>query len=458
MNKSDNSLNKDLPTINKKMNIFFEQKIKDTILFSSFFSNLKIDSFSDDEIYLVTDNELTQQMLENDYMDVVKESIKSLFNKNMSIKILTKNQKKEQKNAIKSEKNIDTKKAFKSNLVSKFNFDNWIQGSFNKDVLRASKSILNGEEIEFNPIFIHSNSGMGKTHFLHALGNELKKQNKIVYYLNPDFFTNEIAMNLKEKDVEQVNNLISFLNSVDVLLIDDIQMLANRNKTLGILFNVINTLNQKNKQIIICADKKPEELGGFEERFITRFQGGLVLEIKSPTNDDLLKILKFKIQQQKLNIETWESEAFNFIVRNFYKSIRELEGAINKIKFFSSGSQKNIKFTEIVVNNIFRDASFSKSEITSDRIVNCVANYYKIKVNEIVGKSRKKEIVVARNMCVLMLRDMLSYSYEKIGMILGGKNHSTILASYKKVENEKKVAPDIKNAIINIKNKIQKAT
>ncbi|WP_051619088.1 chromosomal replication initiator protein DnaA [[Mycoplasma] collis] len=452
-----------LADLNKKLIDIFEDNIKDQVIFDSFLTQILINDLNNDNIFFYIEDKFVENYVKENFLSFIAMCVKKLLNKELNIKFVSL----EKIENFKSDINVSHDKNIVENVIDNSNFDdfliknltfdNLVKSSFNSELFKISDIILNENEPVYNPIFIYSASGLGKTHFLNAIGNELKKQNKKVFYLNPNTFVNIVATSLQEKDSVRLNKYADMLISVDVLLIDDVQTLGNKTKSLEILFNVINELNKKKAQILICADKKPEFLGGFEDRFITRFQNGLTLNIKQPNEKDLMKILKFKIEKQKLKFENWDESSLVFLARNFYKSIRELEGAVNRIKFFSKDTN-NIKYTEIVLNNIFNDITLSKKNITPERIIQCVANYYRIKPNEIASKSRRKDLVVARNMVVWLMRKCLEFAYEKIGKYLGGKNHSTIIASYKKIESEIQKSRDIKNAALVIEEKINKIT
>ncbi|VEU59663.1 chromosomal replication initiator protein DnaA [Mesomycoplasma neurolyticum] len=453
-----------LNDINQKLLNWFKKNINDSIVFDSFLTQIKICKIDKEMVFFKTDDNFVENFVETHLKDVVKKGLNVVLEKDVDFVFV------KEKTTLKTKESFtkivdDLKKEEKENffydegdfLMENLTFNNFVKANFNKEIIELSKIVINKEQVEYNPIFIHSNSGLGKSHFLNALGNEVKKQNKKVYYLNPNKFINIISTSLQEKNSVKLNNYADMLINVDLLLVDDVQIFGNKTKSLEILFNVINELIKNNKQIVICADKKPRFLGGFEDRFITRFENGLTLEIKQPSNDDLKKILKFKIEKQKLEFNNWDESSLNFLTRNFYKSIRELEGALNKIKFFSK-DVTNMKYTEIVLNNIFNDIKISKQSITPERIIQCVANYYRVKPSEITSKSRRKDLVIARNMAVWLMRKSLFFAYEKIGKYLGGKNHSSILASYKKISNQIQKGSEVKNAALSIEEKISKIT
>lgn len=461
MKKEDNIINS---VNNKSYTIsllnYIESIILDSIIMNDFFRNIQIAETNDTEVKILVDNSFVKKYLNDEYYEILQDAVQQVFNKKKIITLIVKSDwkvepKKEEKNPF-STINNDVKIKLDNNILERYDFEHFVEGEFNKNALRAAKKIVSSDEIIYSPLFIHSHSGLGKTHFLHAIGNEYLKQGKTVHYLSPNIFTKFVTTNLQNKSGEKINEIVDYLSGIDVLLFDDVQMYANKIATLNVIFNIFNNHILSNKQIIISADKTPEELGGFEERFITRFKGGLTLEIKHPGTNDLVKILKYKIKALELKPETWEDESINFLARNFDKSIRDIEGALNKIKFFTEDDIKNIKYTFVVVNNIFKSLEQSKENITPERIIKYVADYYKLKVNDLTSKSRKAEIVAARNVAIWLIRTQLALTHKNIGKFFGGKDHSTIITSINKMEKILKEQKEFKFVINKIKENIKK--
>ena len=209
------------------------------------------------------------------------------------------------------------------------------------------------------------------------------------------------------------------------------------------------------KQIIITADKKPEDLGGFEQRFVTRFSGGLTLNIASPEMDDVIRILKFKLKQNNINPELWEDESFKFIARNFSVSIRSIEGAINRIKLFSEGDDY-FTYDIATIKSIFKNVSQVKDSITPERIIDVVAKFYKLEKKKIVAKTRKEEIVIARRISMWLIKNNFEYSLEEIGKMFGNQSHSTVIVSIQWIDNNMKSNSALKFAIEKIKENLNK--
>ena len=238
-------------------------------------------------------------------------------------------------------------------------------------------------------------------------------------------------------------------------MFDDVQQYANKESTLTVLFNIINIMINAKKQIIITADKKPEDLGGFEQRFVTRFSGGLTLNIASPEMDDVIRILKFKLKQNNINPELWEDESFKFIARNFSVSIRSIEGAINRIKLFSEGDDY-FTYDITTIKSIFKNVSQVKDSITPERIIDVVAKFYKLEKKKIVAKTRKKEIVIPRRISMWLIKNNFEYSLEEIGKMFGNQSHSTVIVSIQWIDNNMKSNSALKFAIEKIKENLNK--
>ena len=238
-------------------------------------------------------------------------------------------------------------------------------------------------------------------------------------------------------------------------MFDDVQQYANKESTLTVLFNIINIMINAKKQIIITADKKPEDLGGFEQRFVTRFSGGLTLNITSPEMDDVIRILKFKLKQNNINPELWEDESFKFIARNFSVSIRSIEGAINRIKLFSEGDDY-FTYDIATIKSIFKNVSQVKDSITPERIIDVVAKFYKLEKKKIVAKTRKKEIVIPRRISMWLIKNNFEYSLEEIGKMFGNQSHSTVIVSIQWIDNNMKSNSALKFAIEKIKENLNK--
>ena len=266
----------------------------------------------------------------------------------------------------------------------------------------------------------------------------------------------KITQYLIQSNQDKLGEIIDYYKDFDVLLFDDIQLYGSKPATLNVLFNILNYHIDQQNQIVIAADKNPDLLGGFEERFITRFQGGITEEISNPSLEDLILIFKTKLIQNNQDPENWENEAVKFIVRNHSNSIRTLEGAINKIEWNRQNSPQNVRYTYQVVSQMFSSITRETENVTPERVVEIVTRFYGLTRSEILGKSRRKEVVLARHISMWMIRNVLNLTYKDIGLFFKGKDHSTVMNAIDKIDYQMKVNETIKNALKMIKSKLGK--
>ncbi len=426
------------------------QKLKeltDESTYSSFFRDAIVKQ-SNGKIYLVllTNNDV--KYIKKNFLKQVQDAIKHVFGISAESNIISTI---EFENSIEKVNNFS---AFNSNLNKNFQFDDYIEGDFNKEVIALGKKVLDQSKVSYNPLFIYSSSGMGKTHFLNAIGNELIKKNKSVCYISPDQFIKKVTQFFITSNQEKLAEIVEYYKNFDFLLFDDIQQFGAKTATLNVLFNIINSNIENKKQIIIASDKNPELLGGFEERFITRFQGGITQDITKPSLSDLMKIFEAKLIKSNIDPKDWEDEAMKFIIRNHSSSIRSLEGAINKIEWNKQKNIQNIKYTYNVVSQMFSTITKESKNINAERILDIVSNYYKLNKNDIIGKSRRREIVLARHISMWLIRNLTNTTYKGIGKLFRGKDHSTVMASIEKIDYEIKINETVKDALKNIKEKL----
>ncbi|MDK2819496.1 MAG: chromosomal replication initiator protein DnaA [Mycoplasmataceae bacterium] len=436
----------------KNLLIEFEKELNDQLIFSSFISDINVHVINENLIYVVLSSKESINYLKTKYSKILETVNQRVFNKKAKVIYIDKITFRKSPTADNTLSIQELSK--KSNIKLNLLFSDYILASFNENAIKASKKIINSNEIVFSPLFIYSSSGLGKTHLLHAIGNKFMEKNKKVCYINPESFTKKIVPFLMDNNQEKINKMVDKYKSFDILIFDDIQMYAGKSSTLSVLFNIINYNLNENNQIIIASDKEPELLGGFEERFITRFQGGLTLEIKQPSFEDMIKILKHKLSSNNIDSNNWEDEALKFIVRNHSSSIRSIEGAVNRIKFYED-EIGNIKYTQKVVSKIFSTLKQEKENITKERIVDIVAKYYSLTRTDLQNKSRRKDIVLGRHISMWLIRDILGSTYKEIGAFFNGKDHSTVLVAIEKIDTKMKMNDSIKSALKKLKQKIE---
>ncbi len=341
------------------------------------------------------------------------------------------------------------------NKIRKENtFENFIQGKCNKAAYASSFTCVSNFEMEgFNPLFLYGNSGLGKTHLLHAICNylKLKEPDKKYLYIDGNDLISLIIDSLYKKKSDL---LIKAMTQLDYLLIDDIQHLAKTNDSQELFFNIYNKLIADNKKIILTSDVYPSELNNINNRIINRFTSGLSIGIDSPEFETAVNILrkKLNIRQEEININ---EDALYYIARKFNEDVRKLEGALNELIF------KSILYGEEIIDEEFATKCFkdnpisqNNDEVTPNKIKKVVCSYYNITKKQIESKSRTADIANARHIAVYLCRDLLDLPFKKIGGEFGNRDHSTIMSSYEKMNKLLKTKESYQKALIQIKQKL----
>lgn len=319
-------------------------------------------------------------------------------------------------------------------------FENFVVGDCNRESHSAALACAYNPANLFNPLFIYGNSGLGKSHLLCAIGNYVKKNepSKRVYYTDSNKFVDNVVNSIK---MGKIDAFKKYMYSVDVLLIDDIQFIAGKEKSHEIFFSIFNELVNNRKQICIASDRLPTEIKGLEDRLISRFSSGLSVGIDSPEFETSLAILKMKMSNSAFEARSIDEEALAFIASNFNRDVRQLEGALNRVLFYAIEFQKDdgkIQF-DTATNALRGQVLVSdKSGITVRKIIKCVSEYYGLTKQQLTSKTRTKNISTARQIAIYMCRKLLDLPYIKIGEEFGGRDHSTIMSSCEKVEKQSK--------------------
>lgn len=388
------------------------------------------------------------------YPEKIKKELEKITEDEVEVQIISKenyNKLKEKK----EEKNYDQKKYFKNSvLLQNFTFDNFVMGPSNRQAYLASLQSVEYPG-RYNPLFIYSKSGLGKTHLLYAIGNkyEEKYPEKKIQYITTNNFVDTIINHFKNDESIQIEELKNYFYSVDLLLIDDIQFLADKKSIQMIFFDIFNILVSSGKQIVITSDRSPVELKGLEDRLVTRFSGGLSLNITPPDKKTLLDILKIKIQSHGYSLSMFDDDAMEYLALNHSKNVRELEGALTNLLFNMAILKPQGTITLDFVASVFADEKQiveKKGKTTIDSIIEDVANYYSLTTSQLRSKIRTSQIALARQIAMYLARDILSLPYQVIGREFQ-KDHSTVVANVNKIEEKMKKDPSFKSNIIEIK-------
>ncbi len=318
-----------------------------------------------------------------------------------------------------------------TNLNPRYTFDSFVVGPFNELPHAAASAVSKNPGFVYNPLFIYGGVGLGKTHLLQAMGNEVIKNfpKKKVKYISSEKFTSEVVSSIKNHEMDQFK---SRYRTCDVLIIDDIQFLAGKEKTQEEFFHVFNVLYENNKQIILSSDRPPKAIQALAERLRSRFEGGMIADISIPDLETRIAILKTKAQEKKVD---FSEEIYQYIASAIQRNIRELEGALNRLIIFQKLNNQ-IPDLEITKNLLKNLLSSPAKVITPKKIIELVAEFYDLKEKDLLTTSRKKEIVKPRQIAMYLLREDLKNSFPFIGRKLGGKDHTTAIHSYKKILEE----------------------
>lgn len=424
--------------------------------FATWFKNTEITLQKDGQVIISTPNSFVKEWLENKYS---KSILKILHNLDEQIKevrfVIGKTGLKILNKIPPSlpevgqlefpELEIDRQ----TNLNHRYTFENFIVGPFNELAQAAAFAAAQNPGQVYNPLFVYGGVGLGKTHLLQAIGNEVIKNfsQKKVKYLPAEKFTSEVIKAIKNREIE---NFKLKCQQVDVLILDDVQFLSGKEKTQEEFFHTFNTLYEKNKQIILSSDRPPKAIPALTERLRSRFEGGMIADIGYPDYETRVAILKAKCLEKKTD---FSEEVLGYIATNIQRNIRELEGALNRLIAYQklNNQQPDLETTKTLLKNLV----FNPSKVTNvKKIIQTVAEFYDLKEKEILSSSRKKEIVKPRQIAMYLLKEELKKSFPFIGQCFGGKDHTTAIHSYGKVVKELEKNEKLEEEINLIKQRI----
>lgn len=418
--------------------------------FNTWFKNTKLLSYKDEDLKIAVPNSFTKEWLKAKHTKTIKEAVENLGEEVKDIKYIIKKEKKKEKEIKKEKGGNENQMEFEkfavdkeSNLNPKYTFENFVVGPFNELSQAAAYAVAENPGTVYNPLFIYGKVGLGKTHLLQSIGNKVKSEKKVKYIPAQKFITG-VVNGIRNGKMEEFK---AKYKDVDVLIIDDIQFLSGKEKTQEEFFHTFNDLYEKNKQIILSSDRPPKSIKALTERLRSRFEGGMIADINFPDLETRLAILKNKAHEKKLNIS---DEVCEYIAENIKKNIRELEGALNKLVAHNklTGRKITIDETKKVLKNILKSPT---KNVSPNQIIKAITKYYEISESDLKSSSRKKEIVKPRQVAMYLLREELEYSFPFIGKKMGGKDHTTVMYSHKKIKKKLENGDDIKEEISLIK-------
>ncbi len=438
--------------------------------FTTWFKNTFISFFDEEQVVVCVPNAFTKAWLEKKYHSEIQRALENIINtkiNNIEYKVETKknketscaeneNTKKTKENEIKKESASTEKKSSsteppnnasfssgKFGLNPKYTFDTFVVGKGNELANAACNAVAANPGKAYNPLFIYGGVGLGKTHLLQAIGNELSKKTNKILYLTSEKFTNNYVQAIHSGKAKAFKD---YYRNVDLLLVDDVQFMGGKDGTQQEFFHTFNELQQADKQIVLTSDKPPKSIPALEKRLLSRFEAGMVADISQPDIETKIAILENKAKEKKFALE---KEVLEYIADNVKNNIRELEGALNRVVAFHEFN--NTPPTTNSVKSILSDllTNTQSRSITPKDILAAVSKFYDISNKDLTGKGRKKELVWPRQVTIFLMREEINTSYPTIGYELGGRDHTTAMHAYNKVVKE------IKNENERIKQEIE---
>lgn len=415
--------------------------------FLTWFRNTRAKELRDSVLFIETQNPFAYEWLSRKYRSLILEVLKDIDKKITDIKITTTpqsnttNQRKHQlrivahkQKTIKLETQAQPQpQSARPSIITlnpKYSFDSYVVGPSNEIAYAACRAVADKPGTVYNPLFLYGGVGLGKTHLLQSIGNTILSRNPAakILYVASEKFMNDFVKALREKTIQKFKE---YYRSVDVLIVDDIQILAGKDKTQEELFYTYNSLHEQNKQLIISSDRPPSAIPAFQERLSSRLAAGMIIDIKKPDFETRLAILEEKSKHSSILIQ---SEALTFIAKNIQSNVRDLEGALNRV--IAHAEIRKQEITADHTKDILQDllTQSQHKAVDTKQIINTVSTYYNLTADEICGKRRNKEIVRPRQIAMYLLRKENNMSYPSIGNYFGGRDHTTAMHACEKIE------------------------
>ena len=410
--------------------------------FNAFFKQIKPLKLHLNTLILLVPNDFTKGILEDRYLNLIESSVNQLSLKKYNVKFILNEEEIKGLGNQDNEEDEKTKKNY-PNLNPKYTFDTFVIGNSNRFAHAACVAVAEAPARAYNPLFLYGGVGLGKTHLMHAIGHHIMDQKKDpkVVYVSSEKFTNELINSIKDDRNEEFRNKY---RNVDVLLIDDIQFIAGKERTQEEFFHTFNSLHEANKQIIISSDRPPKEIPTLEDRLRSRFEMGLITDIQAPDFETRMAILRKKAQMENLDVP---NEVTVYIAKNIKSNIRELEGALTRVVAYSSLTNRTISFE--LASEALKDIIITSKheEITVNRIKEKVSSVFGVKMEDFNSKKRTRSISYPRQIAMYLSRELTDLSLPKIGEEFGGRDHTTVIHAHDKITKDIETNEDFKDKI-----------
>lgn len=419
------------------------------VSYNTWLKTLEPIGINNNTFVLSVPNKFNKEILENRYVSLISNAIKQVTDIDYTIDFVIPGidpKVNYENDSSNNSDNLDTPK-----LNPKYVFEEFVIGNSNRFAHAASLAVAESPAKAYNPLFIYGGVGLGKTHLMHAIGHYILGQNpnaKVVY-VSSEKFTNELINSIKDDKNTEFRNKY---RNVDVLLVDDIQFIAGKERTQEEFFHTFNALHEENKQIIVSSDRPPKEIPTLEDRLRSRFEWGLITDIQAPDFETRIAILRKKAEKEEIIID---NDVFEFIATHIKSNIRELEGALTRIIAFSSLTKREISIdlSKEALKDII--TSTKPKAVTVDIIKNVVSKYYNVNVPDFNSKRRTRSISFPRQIAMFLCRELTDLSLPKIGEEFGGRDHTTVIHAYDKISRDIEDNSSLSERIELIKKEIQ---
>ncbi len=417
------------------------------ISYDTWFKNLEIDSKVGNTYILKATSTFQKDSIENRYGDLVLNTFKYVTNSECEVKVIIEADS-EESSENSANSTIDTMPSSSNACLNpKYTFDTFVVGNNNRFAHAAALAVAEAPATSYNPLFLYGGVGLGKTHLMHAIGNEVIRNNKEsnVLYVTSEKFTNQLINAIKDNKNEPFRNKY---RNVDILLIDDIQFIAGKERIQEEFFHTFNTLHENGKQIILSSDRPPKEIKLLEDRLKSRFEWGLIADISNPDYETRLAILRKKAQQDDIVIDDL---ILSNIATKIDTNIRELEGVLNKM--IATASLTNTPLTMEMAEKAINDVVSQKEKIVSpEYIQETVAKYFNLSAKDLKSSKRSNDLAYPRQIAMFLCRDIAQMQLAKIGESFGKRDHTTVMHACKKIEKEIKEGGNTKLIVDSVKN------
>lgn len=420
------------------------------ISYETWIKILEIQSAENDHIVLLTSSSYQREVVETKFSDLLTNTFNYITNRDCTVSIVSREELEAEarKGLLEGTEKVGTPINYATtNLNPKYTFSTFVVGNNNRFAHAAALAVAEAPAASYNPLFIYGGVGLGKTHLMHAIGNEILKNNKNskILYVTSEVFTNELINAIKDNTSDQFRNKY---RNIDVLLIDDIQFIAGKERCQEEFFHTFNTLYESGKQIILSSDRTPKDIPLLEDRLKSRFEWGIIADISNPDYETRLAILRKKAQLDKIIID---DEILTAIATRIDSNIRELEGTLNKLiaKASLTNSQITMEMAERAINDIVAQ---QEKVISAEFIQDTVAKYFSVNPKDLKGSKRSNDITFPRQIAMYLCRNVANMSLPQIGKDFGKRDHTTVMHACNKIEQDMKTNSNTKLIVESVKN------